>query len=146
MPNKDLVRPERVSVRQRVVDLLAGGAVGRGASSRCAPGRLHKPRSTAQECRLERDLELKTRFETLADRLLGQAISHVAVSQKSVSEIHVSPTVLCELLVMQTELRFRPDGVGGLIRSFAMQWRGLGVFGRPAQQGRGRRTVPRRPR
>jgi hypothetical protein len=41
MPNKDLVRSERVSVRQRVVDLLAGGAVGRGASSRCAPGRLH---------------------------------------------------------------------------------------------------------
>ncbi len=38
MPNKDLVRSERVSVRQRVVDLLAGGAVGRGASSRSAPG------------------------------------------------------------------------------------------------------------
>ncbi len=56
MPNKDLVRSERVSVGQRVVDLLAGG--GRGASSRCAPDRLHKPRSTAQECRLERDLEL----------------------------------------------------------------------------------------
>ena len=42
-----------------------------------------------------------TRFETPADRLLGQAISHVAVSQKSVSEIHVSPQGVGEQAKLQ---------------------------------------------
>jgi len=79
MPNKDLARSERVSVRQRVVDLLAGGAVGRGALSRCAPGRLHKPRSTSRRPRLAtqgigsaRSLRLKTSSQKTSSHIATQ--------------------------------------------------------------------------
>jgi hypothetical protein len=71
--------------------------------------RPNRPGPSRTERRLEIDLELKTTYETRADRLLGQAISQLGMSRKSVLEIHVSLTALCELRVKQTELR--PDRV-----------------------------------